>query len=482
MCRLPQLVRVRLHAALLLSLLVCGLHSGPHAADLDPALQAALRVAAPDQPLAVIVRLRQQVEPRDFTSPMAGRTARRRALVHELQQISTHTQAALRVALREWKVPRAVPLWIVNGMALTATPPVIRRLAAWPTIQQLTLDATVTLPPTSRRTRMRAVPATGALWNLAAVQASHAWALGYLGQGVVIATLDTGVDLAHPALAGRWRGGTGGWFDPHGQHPTTPYDHDGHGTQVMGILVGETLADGRIGMAPGARWIAAKIFNDAGQATYSAIHQAFEWLLDPDRNLQTEDAPHVVNLSWGLDREVGKLVAEFQPDIRALKAAGIAVVCAAGNSGPGSSTSVSPANYPECLAVGSVDQTRQVDLSSSRGPTPAGAGYPQVVAPGVEILTADLTQGGLILNSYGQFNGTSFACPHVAGSLALLLSAYPQASVSQLEAAITQSAVDLGPAGADHSYGHGLLDISRALPCLRKLLNTAVGVPWHEMP
>ena len=115
---------------------------------------------------------------------------------------------------------------------------------------------------------------------------------------MVVATLDTGVDLTHPDLAGAWRGGANSWYDPNGEHPTTPVDVNGHGTWTMGVMVGGDAGGSSIGIAPDAQWIAAKIFNDRGIATTVGIHLAFQWLLDPDGNPATADAPNVVNDSW----------------------------------------------------------------------------------------------------------------------------------------------------------------------------------------
>ena len=86
-------------------------------------------------------------------------------------------------------------------------------------------------------------------------------------------------------------------------------------------------------MAPGARFIAARVFNDSGVSTDSAVHLAFQWLLDPDGNPATDDAPDVVNASWGA--LLATCDREFEPDLQALRAAHILPVFAAGNSGPG---------------------------------------------------------------------------------------------------------------------------------------------------
>ena len=74
------------------------------------------------------------------------------------------------------------------------------------------------------------------------------------------------------------------WYDPYGQHPSTPIDVSGHGTMTMGVMVGGDVGGTAVGVAPDARWIAVKMFNDQGYATMSAIHLSFQWLLDPDRN------------------------------------------------------------------------------------------------------------------------------------------------------------------------------------------------------
>ena len=283
------------------------------------------------------------------------------------------------------------------------------------------------------------------------------WSLGDTGRGVVVASLDSGVDVNHPDLGPRWRGGTDSWFDPYGQHPTTPLDLTGHGTATMGVMVGGDAGGTTIGMAPGATWIAARIFNDSGSGTATAIHAALQWVLDPDGNPATDDAPDVLNNSWAYG-SIGCNLA-FQLDLQSIRASGILPVFAAGNFGPGTSTSVSPANYPESLAVGAVDNAGAIDASSSRGPSACGepsTTYPEVVAPGVAIRTTDL------FGLYQTSTGTSLAAPHVAGALALILAAHPGLTADQQAAALEASAVDLGSAGPDDTYGTGRLDVLAA--------------------
>jgi bacillopeptidase F len=348
-------------------------------------------------------------------------------------------------------------LWITSSVAANLTADMIDQVLAQPDVIQVRPDAVVDSP----------LPMAGVVaapeWNIAAVGAPALWQLGYLGGSVVVATLDTGVDALHPELATAYRGGSNSWFDPYGEH-ATPYDRTGHGTQVMGLIVGDDASGLAIGVAPQAKWIAAKIFDDAGVATESAIHAAFQWLLDPDGDPMTDDAPDVVNHSWSI-ADVGICNTAFQPDIEALRAADIAMVFSAGNFGPQAQTGVSPGNNPGVVSIGAVDSNNSVVGFSSRGPSTCDDSLlPKLVAPGDNVQTTDLSFGG---NPYYiSVSGTSFAAPHVAGVLALLRDAVPPASVDELESALLGTAIDLDPVGPDQDSGYGLVDAGAALDAL----------------
>jgi bacillopeptidase F len=231
----------------------------------------------------------------------------------------------------------------------------------------------------------------------------------------------------------------------------------------MALMVGGNAGGFDIGVAPDALWIAAKVFNDARQSDLAKLHQGFQWVLDPDGDTSSADAPAIVNNSWNLQSTVDQCNQEFAPDITALRAAGIAVVFAAGNYGPDEATSASPANDLGSLSVGAVDSAASVTGFSSRGPSACGDGlYPGVAAPGKDVLTAGLTSNGLNPENYAFGTGTSFAAPHVAGALALLKGAFPDASISELERAVNEGAFDLGAAGPDNDSGAGLLDLVEA--------------------
>jgi subtilisin family serine protease len=381
--------------------------------------------------------------------PGASRAARQQDVIRALQAKAEASQKRLRALLgarqAQGKAGQVTPFWVFNGLAVTATQDVIVELAARADVAKITLDDIEISPAQTT------VPAEQ---NLAAIGAPTLWELGFSGQGVVVANMDSGVDVSHPDLVNRWRGGTNSWFDPYGEHPDTPVDLSGHGTWTMGVMVGGDGGGTSVGVAPGAQWIAVRIFDDQGGSTATAIHQGFQWLLDPDGDPGTPDAPHVVNNSWTMSYPGCDLT--FELDVQSLRAAGILPVFAAGNGGPSAGTSYSPANNPSALAVGATDDQDLIYAYSSRGPSSCGEVetiFPELVAPGVGIHTADLY--GL----YTDATGTSLAAPHVAGGLALLLSAFPNLSLAEQEAALINSAVDLGSAGPDNDFGHGRLDL-----------------------
>jgi len=402
------------------------------AASIDPQVAAHLRGQLAAQQQSVIVLMREQEDVRAIMG--TNRRARQRTVVQALRRRADQTQGPLRRLLKlrssQGRVASFTPLWVLNAVAVTASSDVISEIALLPQVASIVPDSTIAAPTrTAAQTSASAAPAEP---NVALVNAPALWSLGYGGQGVVVASFDTGVDGSHPDLAGSWRGGTNSWFDPYGQHPTTPTDLSGHGTWTTGVMIGGASGGTAIGVAPQARWIAAKLFNDSGTATTSAIHRSFQWALDPDGDPTSTDGPDIVNNSWSIG--VPGCNLEFEPDLQSLVAAGITPVFAAGNYGPGDATSMSPGNNPSAVSVGAVDNADNYASISSRGPTDCGRSssviYPAVTAPGVNIYSSDLYGG------YYEATGTSLAAPHVSGGLALLLSAFPNLSVADQQVAL----------------------------------------------
>ncbi|MFT5729038.1 MAG: serine protease AprX [Desulforhopalus sp.] len=419
----------------------------------EPALQQAMQDG---EEISFIVHFHKHVDLTAFPGRGKGKGIERASLLWELRKQADSSQAGALELLKGRGAKRLIQLWSINSLAATADPEVIKELASLPGVGNVVLDNTLAAP--SPEPSATATPE----WNLDMIRAPEFWnTYDVDGTGTVVASMDTGVDWQHLDLADSYRGGSNSWFDPNGEH-STPYDkagsgYSGHGTQVTSLMVGGDASGTSIGVAPGAQWIAVKIFNDAGLASLSAIHHGFQWLLDPDGNPATDDQPDVVNNSWGFPTLVGQCYTEFESDIQVLQAAGIPVVFSAGNQG--TVGSVSPADNTSSFAVGAVDESEFVADFSSRGPSACdGTIFPQIVAPGVNVKAADLTAGGVFLLSYKNVSGTSFAAPHVSATMALLRKAFPAATVEQLEQALMDSVFHPYLDGPDNTYGYGVLD------------------------
>jgi len=179
---------------------------------IDVAVLRALNQPLRDQPLDVIVTLRDQLDVSQLD---------RSTVPDQLQRHAVSAQSDLLALLRAQppnQVLSVTSLWIDNAIALSASRQVILDLAQRTDVARIQLDATVQLPE-------RAAPAPLAA-NLASINASAAWQRGVTGQGVVVAILDSGVDLANADLKAKWRGGSNSWFDPYGEHDT-PADLSG---------------------------------------------------------------------------------------------------------------------------------------------------------------------------------------------------------------------------------------------------------------
>jgi subtilisin family serine protease len=446
-------VRHGRRAATLVTLLVAVLGSAqaPNAsADLTPALEARLADAAPDAQVGVIVTLRRQVDAADY----AGHPA---ALLRALRATAASTQDQVADDV-SGPVRR---FWLVNALAARATPAEVRALAEDPAVERVDLDAPVRVSD-DPATDATPFPDAGAGdWGLDAIGARSVWsAYGLTGAGVRVGSIDTGVNAAHPDLAGK----VVGWRDfVNGR--AAPYDDNGHGTHTVGTMVGGSAGGSPIGVAPGARVVVAKAMNANGVGAGSNLLAAAQWMTDPDGNPATADYPSVVNNSWSTGDANDPW---FHAMVRQWVALGIVPVFAAGNSGPGAGTVGSPASYPESVAVGAVDQASAVASFSARGPVvwrdldgggPAAGTLltkPDVVAPGVAITSS-------VGTGYLAYSGTSMASPHVAGLVALMRQAAPDLAVASVEDIIRSSARDLGAPGADGTSGAGLVSAPAAV-------------------
>ncbi|MFB7025763.1 MULTISPECIES: S8 family serine peptidase [unclassified Streptomyces] len=287
--------------------------------------------------------------------------------------------------------------------------------------------------------------------NLSQVKAPAAWSAGVTGADVKVAVLDSGIDAAHPDLAGK--------VDAQVNFTTTPSMADvvGHGTHVAGTIAGTgAAADGaRRGVAPDARLLIGKVLGDNGSGDLAWTVQGMEWA--------AAQGADIVNMSLGSGPTDGS-----DPVSQALNEIseehGTLFVVAAGNTGPGPSTVSSPATADAALAVAAVDSTGAVASFSSRGPRVGDSGMkPEIAAPGVAI-TAPKSSAMKATTPdprYVAMSGTSMATPHVAGVAALLRQQHPDWSGSRLKAVLMGTAADAS--GGLHAVGTGQADAVAAL-------------------
>jgi subtilisin family serine protease len=249
-------------------------------------------------------------------------------------------------------------------------------------------------------------------WGVTKISAPSVWDLGYSGQGIVVSNIDSGVLYTHTALKSNFRSSYG-WYDPVTES-ANPYDDNGHGTHTLGTIAGS----GGIGVAPGATWIACK--GCRGRDCYeSDLLSCAQFITCPTdtsgNNKDCSKAPDVVSNSWG----GGQGDTFYDAAITTWRSAGIIPIFSIGNAGPACGTANSPGDNANVISVGATTSTDGLGSYSSKGPSVNGLVKPELSAPGSSVRSAWYTSN----SAYNTIDGTSMACPHVSGTVALLLSA-----------------------------------------------------------
>ncbi|MFF5289573.1 carboxypeptidase regulatory-like domain-containing protein [Paractinoplanes globisporus] len=392
-----------------------------------------------------------------------------------LRDTADRSQRDLRAQLTREKVSYQ-PFWAVNAVLVRgADAALAARLAARPDVAAVRPNRTYRVPDLAD-SKAAAAAGTGVEWNIAQTRAPQVWSgFGTRGDGIVVASIDTGVQYDHPSLVRQYRGNKGNgafdhnynWYDPFrvcGAPTTGPCDNNGHGTHTMGTMVGDDGAGNQTGMAPGAQWIAAKGCEGETCTTMSLL-LAGEWVLAPTdlngQNPRPDLAPDVVNDSWGADVSD----AFFADVVSRWTQVGIFPAFAAGNTGPTCGTVGSPADYANTYAVAAYGSDGAIADFSSRGSAGTADVKPDIAAPGVDVRST--VPGGKFLVA----SGTSMATPHVAGAVALLWSAAPAliGDIAATRQVLDGSAVDVadtscgGTATDNQVWGQGKLDVYAAV-------------------
>jgi subtilisin family serine protease len=324
-----------------------------------------------------------------------------------------------------------------------------------------------------------------------------AWELGYTGRNVNIAILDTGVDDRHESLLNKYVMG----YDCTLRVPreTNPDDEDGHGTHCAGIAMGTGGEDGQyIGVAPNAKLIDVKVLNDIGLTPGDQIIMGIEWCINQKDEYDIDILSiSIGDLFTGNDDGTHKHAELIEEAVEA----GLVVIVAGGNDGPNNNGFSTLAAADGAITVGAVDELETTDRSddeiasfSNRGPRADdgdGEGLdelkPDVVAPGVDIMSAWGSPVGTSGLGYISQSGTSMACPHVAGAAALLLEANPNLTPAEIKQIIKETAEPRGHASyadVDPDYnvnfGWGIID---AFEAVRKVIGEdyqTIQIESHE--
>ncbi|MBK8849405.1 MAG: S8 family serine peptidase [Saprospiraceae bacterium] len=406
------------------------------------------------------------------------------------------------LALVNWLRQRHIeytPFFVVNGIHVRSDYATLLALADHKEVQKILPNFSIKLD------RIESEPISGSRdlvpeWGLLKIGADSVWRMGIDGKGVVVGGQDTGYDWSVSPLKNKYKGFINdtvanhsyNWHDaihqksplaadslnPCGYNLKEPCDDNNHGTHTMGTMVGSDTSN-LIGVAPGAQWIACRNM-ERGNGQLSTYLECFEWFLAPTdidgNNPDPTKAPHVINNSWYCSPEEGCNPGNWdalQIAVKNLKAAGVVVVVSAGNSGPGCETiNAPPAHFEPSFSVGASMINDTIANFSSRGPVSIDSSYrvkPDVVAPGRGVRS--VVRGG----GFAAFNGTSMAGPHVAGLVALIISANPDLAgeVTTIEEIIRQTADPKfsdqdcgGVSGQLHPnavYGYGRINAIKAV-------------------
>lgn len=309
------------------------------------------------------------------------------------------------------------------------------------------------------------------------IECSWAHSNGYYGQGVGVAIVDTGICLHKDFTEG---GNRVIAFKDLIRGRNEPYDDNGHGTHVAGIIGGNGYSSkGKyVGIAPACNFIAIKVLDHRGDGNISDVLAGLQWIIDNRIKYNIR----VVNISVGTSAkdtlDENSLLVQ---GVNAVWDSGIIVIVAAGNNGPGPMSISTPGISRKVITVGSSDDNMSVEMFGSkakdysgRGPTPYCIKKPDIVAPGSNIISCNInrfiTKGRSNAPRYQTADfpmmytiksGTSMATPVVSGAITLLLSAYPKLNNREVKLKLRNSAVDLGQRW--EKQGWGLLNIRRLL-------------------
>ncbi len=426
----------------------------------------------------------------------------------QLQKVSERSQMSVKTILEEAHQPYR-SLAIVNAILVDVDLKLAKQILAQTTVKNIQPNPwTAFDAPVFDRSLTTTARGGDTEWGISNIQADLVWNMGFEGEGVIVGGQDTGYEWDHPAIKEKYRGWDGenadhnyNWHDaiheidslhndtiispdnnPCGLDSSFPCDDHNHGTHTMGTMTGGQDTEAgelKIGVAPMAKWIGCRNM-ERGWGSPASYIECFDWFLAPTdlngENADPDAAPHVINNSWGCPPIEGCNPDNFELmeiALNTLRASGVVVVVSAGNSGPGCNSVDDPsAIFEGAFTIGASNRRDSIAGFSSRGSVAVDSSFrlkPNVVAPGVGVRSS--TRGG----NYATWNGTSMAGPHVAGAVALIISAAPHLAgqVDTIEAILEATTLQLlseqdcdqypGMAIPNATYGYGRIDVFAAV-------------------
>ena len=480
-----------------MALLLCV--SGFAQAIIDPLLNEEMSRRNDDEQIKVVVIMKSQYDRAQLNrraNYYANRAERREFVVNELKAYAAASQYDLRRSLSEMQrnamVTEPTVLWMANALYFDATKAAIHDMARRNDIELIGFAMEYNCIPDGEE----ATPASASreiTQNVLQVHANQVWELGYTGQGVVVAVIDTGVNYNHHDLADHlWDGGSE--FPNHGydvyNHDNDPMDDHGHGSHCSGTVCGDGTSGSQTGMAPDATLMCVKCLDGSGNGGAESISEGIQWAVEHGCDL--------FSMSLGLpnssvpDRTLLRRTCEAALD------AGIVAAIAAGNEGnsqgqypipnnvrvPGSCPppymdeiqGENPGGQTCSVCIGAVDYNDAAAYFTSHGPVtwsntefgdyPYNPGIglirPDVCAPGVDIKSLNYQSN----TGYTTMSGTSMATPCVAGCMTLMLSKDIDLMPSDVCQILEETAVPLAT-GKSNIYGFGRVDVLAAVEAIQ---------------
>lgn len=444
----------------------------------------------PSKQLRINIRLVEQydVSSIDHIRQIMSRDQLRAYVVKELKSFAAQSQQALLKELNSpvlaGQVSQVKNLWITNVVNCYATPAVIKQLAERTDIERIDIDEERILIDPVEVSEVENGGSREITYNVSIMNVPQVWDMGFTGEGIIVAVLDTGVNYNHEDLTDNM------WEHPefpfHGwnfaDNNNNPMDYNGHGTHCAGTVAGDGSAGSQTGMAPSAKIMALQVLGGSGGGTESGVWDAIQF--------SVEYGAHIMSLSLGWQHAWNPDRASWRNAMDNALAAGVVAAVASGNEGGGNTPSNvrTPGDHPApwlnpdqpdlgsrsaVVTVGATDAFDNIAGFSSRGPVTwqnvnpyndyqynPGSGLitPDISAPGVDVksLSHNNTSG------YTRMSGTSMATPGAAGVMALILSKNPRMTPAKLSQILEETAMPKSPS-KNNIYGTGRVDALEAI-------------------